>query len=143
MDDIGIITAIKKVLKYFQESENIETTFLYSEGIDVSIHIGIAFYRILQETIHNTRKYAQATKVDVSLTLADNEYLSLAIQDNGRGFDPHGKMRYAENSGMGFLIMRERAEDLGGELEVASKIGKGCRIVVRIPFKGRQEDAED
>lgn len=143
LDDIGIITAIQKVLKDFQESENIETTFLYSEGIDVSIHIGIALYRILQEAIHNTRKYAQATKVDVSLTLADNECLSLAIQDNGRGFDPNGKIRYAENSGMGFLIMRERAEDLGGELEVASKTDKGCRIVVRIPFKGRREDAEN
>jgi signal transduction histidine kinase len=137
LDDIGIIIAMKKALKDFQDTENIETTFLYSEGIDVSTRIGIAFFRILQEAIHNTRKYAQATKVDVSMILEDNANLSLAIQDNGLGFDAHENMRCARNSGMGLLIMRERAEDLGGEFEVDSKIGKGCRIVARAPLEGR------
>ena len=102
---------------------------------DVSEIISIAIYRITQEAFNNISKYAHATQVTVRLTRNEDnitgaEYLSLIIEDNGRGFDPAQK-----SDGIGVVGMRERVVTLGGEFNMTSSTGNGARISGRIPIR--------
>jgi signal transduction histidine kinase len=63
----------------------------------------------------------------------------MSVKDNGRGFDPRKKNRQRQRPGLGLLTMRERTEDLGGEFNVDSSPGKGCRVLVKIPLRGQTD----
>ena len=89
--------------------------------------------RIVQEALQNVRKHAAASRVAIGL-----EGDALVIEDNGRGFD---LMRLASGAtrNFGLQFMRERAELLGGQLQIESRQGEGTRILLRLP--GRIRDA--
>jgi signal transduction histidine kinase len=80
---------------------------------------------IASEALNNSLKYGQAAAVTVRLR-GDPASLYLEIVDNGRGFDPQ---RFT--GGMGLINMRERAERLGGRMEIHSAPGHGARIVLQ------------
>lgn len=82
----------------------------------------------MQEALHNTVKHAQASTVELKLECSPNG-LTLEIGDDGVGFDPTGSFP----GHLGLKSMRERAERLGGTLEVESNPGKGTHLRARIP----------
>ena len=86
----------------------------------------VALYRIAQEALNNVVKHAQATEVTMSLRYLP-DCVELAVQDNGRGFDPAA----ASIHSLGLGIMRERAAKMNATLEVDSAPGQGSRIWVR------------
>ena len=88
-------------------------------------------YRIAQEALVNTRKYAQAKQVTLRLERADAN-LRLAVEDDGVGFDPEQVTPSAE-SGFGIKGMSERAHLLGGRLKICSTPGTGTRVVATVP----------
>jgi signal transduction histidine kinase len=87
-----------------------------------------AVYRIVQESLTNICKYAQATEVKIQLQ-ATTDKLDLIIQDNGRGFNVE-----TNTTGFGLQGMRERTLALGGQLLIDSKPGAGCRISAYFPL---------
>jgi signal transduction histidine kinase len=99
--------------------------------------IHIALYRIAQEALNNALKYAQAGHISIELerTARQNghcgETVCLNIEDNGRGFDPE---RVPSNH-LGLGIMRERAEAVGADFDVCSRLGAGTRISVRLDLE--------
>ena len=93
--------------------------------------------RIVQEALSNVRKHATASQALVSFAQTERG-VELEITDDGRGFDPAAVGR--DGSGFGLRSMRERAEELGGALEVTSGPGRGTRISVRLPV---QRDANN
>ena len=86
---------------------------------DNLLHIG-------QEALTNTLKYAQAKNFRARLTCNDKE-VRLEVRDDGAGFEP--KDRY---DGLGLTGMRERVEQMNGQLEITSARGKGTKIVVAL-----------
>lgn len=84
-------------------------------------------FRIVQEFIQNAVKYAQAGKISINLSGAEEGFV-LKIADNGKGFDV-SKISF----GNGILNMRRRCEDLGGEFELRSS-GGGTEVICRIPW---------
>jgi signal transduction histidine kinase len=87
-----------------------------------------AVTRIVQEALTNAVRYAQATHIEVALAADGTGWLVCTITDNGKGFDlqrAHG--------GVGLQSMRERAESLGGKLEIASAPGQGVRVKLVLP----------
>ncbi|MCX6067998.1 MAG: sensor histidine kinase, partial [Chloroflexi bacterium] len=87
--------------------------------------------RIIQESLANTRKHAQAHKVEI-LFSADERSLQVAIMDDGVGFD----MRQRQSDDLphfGMNMMRDRVKILGGRLDVRSAPGQGTKILVFIP----------
>jgi PAS domain S-box-containing protein len=84
------------------------------------LHIG-------QEALTNTLKYAHATRFETRLSFSAKE-IRLELQDNGTGFKTNGR-----HDGFGLTGMRERVEQMGGSLTIASARGKGTRIVVVLP----------
>ena len=90
----------------------------------------MALYRIVQEGLTNIRKHARATEVKVDVRLEDSAKLQL--EDNGVGFNVSEK----PEQHFGLQGLQERVELVGGQLTIASELGKGTRIAVSIPKQG-------
>lgn len=86
-----------------------------------------ACFRIAQEGLTNILRHASASRATLSLA-GDVRGLCLRIADDGRGFDP----RHA--GGLGLVIMRERAQSVGGRLSIDSSPGAGTRIELLLPY---------
>jgi signal transduction histidine kinase len=87
-----------------------------------------ALYRIAQEALHNAGRHARATRVRIGLT-QDDAQIGLEVWDNGVGFDTE-----SEHSGhFGLNTMRERANELGGSLQIESRPQAGTRVRASIP----------
>lgn len=100
-----------------------------TEGVDwnkIPREIGFEFYRIVQEAVNNAMKYAEASCIRVSLNLRDN-CLSVLVEDDGKGFDPGRK-----TTGIGLHTIRQRANLIGGEVELHTAPGAGVRIKVAV-----------
>lgn len=85
--------------------------------------VQIALYRIAQESLNNVAKHSGASHARVKLCQTD-ESLSLEIEDNGQGFDPEN----IPSNHLGLNIMRERAESIGGKIEISTVQGSYTRI---------------
>lgn len=95
---------------------------------DLSTAARTALVRITREALHNVATHAGAQHIDVVLEAGTAE-VELLIADDGRGFDPE----QTRPGHFGLRSMHERAEDVGGTLEVTSADGQGTRIRVRVP----------
>jgi signal transduction histidine kinase len=91
----------------------------------------IQLLRILQEALANVRKHAEATSVRITLR-AEDHTIRATIADNGRGFDPETIGR-SEFPRFGLATMRERAEAVGGALEIDAAPGQGTEVRVKVP----------
>ncbi len=87
-------------------------------------------YRVAREAIQNIIRHADAAHVTISLA-ADDEIVTLEIADDGAGFDPAGEFP----GHLGLQSMRERVEEKGGDITIASTPGEGTRIIVRLPVE--------
>lgn len=95
----------------------------------LSTEVKIALYRIAQEALNNIAKHSGASSAEVLLQYAEEDGgrgIRLKISDNGKGFEPHKVT--SEHLGVG--IMRERAETIGAELRVESRLGSGTDIIL-------------
>ncbi|MEH1901696.1 MAG: sensor histidine kinase [Nostoc sp.] len=103
---------------------------IYQINLEYSLppEINTAIYRITQESLTNISKYAYATEIKLELTTIRGN-LRLIIQDNGRGFDLR-----QNTTGFGLHSMRDRTLAIGGEFNINSAPGSGCKITVDIPL---------
>jgi PAS domain S-box-containing protein len=101
-------------------------------------NVKLALYRITQEAFNNIAKHSRATQVAAALHRIPDR-TTLTIQDNGRGFD----LDSVSAARLGLSIMRERAEETGGQLVIESQVGEGTRIAVTwLADQGRKTDDE-
>jgi signal transduction histidine kinase len=138
LDHLGLVVALEQYLETFRESFGLE------RGMDLQLEIvrmeeerlppevETAFYRIVQESLTNVVRHAQASQARVHLE-RHSEWVQVSIWDDGVGFDP----REAQQSGrLGLFGMHERADRLGGSLTVESAVGEGTTITARVPCGG-------
>ncbi len=92
--------------------------------------------RVIQEALQNVRKHAQATRVQILATLADDAVL-VEVRDDGRGFDMAGRNATSRRT-FGIQFMRERAESIGAQFEVRSDPDAGTVVRLVIP-RGDEE----
>jgi signal transduction histidine kinase len=92
--------------------------------------VGVELLRVLREILTNARRHSEASNVDVRLS-AEGNTLVARVTDDGRGFDPT-----VAQGGVGLLGMRERVEELDGEIEVSSRPGAGTKVTMRVPLGG-------
>jgi signal transduction histidine kinase len=99
--------------------------------------IETAVVRTTQEALNNIQKHAQATQVSVTLTYMD-KLVALDVQDNGRGCDPASLAQRSSGSGFGLESIREQVRQLGGELIIEGKSGKGCTVAIALPIMEKE-----
>ena len=129
--DIGLAAAIETLCAEFAARTNIACTFCAQQdlvGMDETR--AVAVYRIVQESLTNISRYAQASLVQVTLGHSGNE-LGVEVRDNGQGFTA---VDGAQSKTFGLLGMRERALALGGHLDIVSVPGQGTVVGLTIPI---------
>ncbi len=105
--------------------------------LQVKPEVGLQVLRIAQEALNNVRKHAQARRVLIHLRQHEG-VLELSIADDGKGFAPQPSAERLYHS-HGLTSMRERAENLGGSLSIATGAGQGTRVFVRVPLPQAEE----
>ncbi len=88
-----------------------------------------ACFRIAQESLTNVLRHARASQVHVQLHDVDDLGLHLQVRDDGEGFDPDGPR------GLGLIVMRERAQSVGGTLKIESAHGAGTLVDLYLPYR--------
>ena len=128
--EIGLGRALERYADNFAERTSVtveRTVRCPAEGLSRGLES--ACYRLAQEALNNVAKHARARNVRLLLESAEGRLL-LEVEDDGRGFDPASRGQ----TGQGLAGMRERAELLGGTLELRSSLGQGTRLRFQIPL---------
>lgn len=129
--DMGLVPAIEWLRQEFIRKTQIACTLdAREESIPLDEARAVVVFRIVQESLTNITRYAQASQVVITLDLHGDE-LRLEIRDNGCGFDL-GAARKGKTFGL--LGMRERALALGGHVNIISAPDKGTIIGLSIPI---------
>ncbi|WKZ70824.1 MAG: PAS domain S-box protein [Melioribacteraceae bacterium] len=131
IDDLGLLPTIEWYANEFSDRSKIETNLtiqITEESIKEEQKITI--YRILQESLTNVIRHAEAKKVNITLKKVDNN-LVLAIADNGKGI-PESEKKSMKSFGL--IGMRERASSINAELEIESKLNKGTTVTLTVPL---------
>jgi len=127
LQGLSLESAIDKLLQDFQRMTAIEVSNSIRLPVLLSQELNTTLYRIVQESLTNIHKHADATMVTVGLQEQAGQ-IYLSISDNGKGFDP------AQNTtGFGLQGMRERVAALSGQFAIYSASDNGCRISVALP----------
>ena len=134
LDDLGLIPALRSLMKGLQESDGISTDLKVLGGERrFSPEVESLLFRIAQEALNNIRRHAQASEAQVVIEFAEDK-VKVTVSDNGRGFELSGRVDDLPRSGkLGLAGMQERARLLGGTLEVKSTPGKGTTLIVEVP----------
>jgi signal transduction histidine kinase len=113
----------------FQRSNGVKVKCNIDLESQLPLEINTPIYRIIQESLTNISKYAQADQINLEL-IADSKQIKLIIEDNGRGFNVE-----QNTTGFGLQSMRDRTLAVGGEFTINSARNAGCQIIVTIPQK--------
>ena len=146
LDDLGLAASLESLGHSFPGLDvRVEADDLRMAG-----HVETAVYRTAQEALQNVAKHAGAESVRIRLSRHSGRAV-LEVSDDGTGFDPgtlgavagsglvlpHPAGGAAPPTGFGLAGMRERAELLGGSLELVSAPGRGTTVKLTVPFTAR------
>ncbi|HSJ98681.1 MAG TPA: PAS domain S-box protein [Myxococcota bacterium] len=130
LDDLGLTAAAEWVVSNFQSRTGIACELVVGEGdLDLPDPYATAVFRVLQESLTNVAKHAEATQVEVTLERGPRE-VTLTVTDNGLGFAAGEAPRPGS---YGLVGLRERATLVGGAVTIESAPGNGTRIELVVP----------
>ena len=143
LDDLGLLPALRWYVKEYQQKCSIVVEFAahgFKERLPAEVET--ALYRIVQESLTNTARHANAHKVLITMKEgADAVYVT--IKDDGCGFDVGTLLKTPDQErGLGLAGMNERAVLLDGSLSIHSGPGHGTTIEVYIPLTPAEKPAE-
>jgi signal transduction histidine kinase len=128
LSNLGLVTALDIHAREFAAQSGVEVR-CELEPVQLAPATELVIYRLVQESITNISKYAQARKVWIGLSLEENA-ARVSVRDDGKGFDPLAK----RSSAYGLLGMRFRVRAAGGEFSLTSAPGKGTTISATLPL---------
>jgi signal transduction histidine kinase len=124
----GLVASLRRLVAPMASRHGLRVTLDVGPEPAVSLEAKEALFRIAQEALHNVARHARANQVRLLLASRDGSVV-LQVADDGVGFDVA-----AEFEGhLGQKTMRERAELVGGTLEVTSAPGSGTGVLARVP----------
>jgi signal transduction histidine kinase len=130
-EELGFATAIENCLPLWKRRYGLEVMATLDD-LDLPSEVAGDLFRIAQEAVVNAGRHAQADAVSMSLRSVDSK-LELRVTDNGKGFGEVDPLGPSEPGHLGLAMMRERAEILGGALEIETS-DRGTRVLVRAPL---------
>ena len=128
LEALGIVAALRTLSRELSE-RGLRVAFnsdaAYSE---VSTAIALGLFRVAQEALNNVLKHSGAREATLHFSCSDR-VVTIRVEDRGRGFDAR-----AHGGGLGLVSMRERLVQLGGEVAIESRPGKGTAVEARVPL---------
>jgi signal transduction histidine kinase len=139
LDELGLVAALHWLVKHqaqlggFAEQLDIDL-----DSIQIPPALETVCFRIAQEALTNTVRHGHASNVHVKLQASENQVL-LMVHDNGVGFEVEKiRARALGGGSIGLISMQERANLVGGEIEIDSTSGNGTRIQAVLPLSGER-----
>lgn len=131
--NFGLLEAIKELVDNYQKTETIEVVLEICQNESPTINqiVGLNLYRVLQELMNNTMKYAEAQQINLKLWFSPIQ-LKIEYRDNGKGFDLQNEQ---QQKGMGMQNIKSRMKMIQGTSEFQTAIGKGVFVTLKAPPK--------
>lgn len=126
---LGLQQYLEMYLAQFQKATGVNTKLILHELPKLDTNLASQIFRIIQESVQNVQKHANASQLEIQIVQHDDE-LVLTIEDNGVGFDIHQNDQFASK---GLSNIESRVHSLKGILELSSRVGHGTQIMVRLP----------
>ena len=141
LDNLGLTKAVDSLLDKIAETSKLtidseldDVDNVFDDEAEMSI------YRIIQESLSNIMKHAEATEAQVFVKKSERN-LTVLISDDGCGYDlSRVESRDGGEGGFGLLGISERVKMLGGTQEIESKIGGGTTVLIKIPVPSAGAD---
>jgi signal transduction histidine kinase len=135
LDDLGLVPALESFVDQFHRRTGIAVELQVPLGLEtLDCHRRTAIFRVVQESLTNVDRHADASRVVIHLSRAD-DLVTLLIHDNGRSFRVGSPYRnHGTTKRLGLLGMRERIEMVGGAFEVKSAPTSGTTVSAVIPM---------
>jgi two-component system sensor histidine kinase UhpB len=142
LDDFGLVPTLRWYIKTHIQGAGPEIVTDFDDARSrLPGDVETALYRVTQEALANAVRHSSATKVHVRLVTQPG-FVSLAVIDNGLGFDAAEALHGEEHAGVGLLSIKERVELVGGTVNIESAVGRGTRLYVVIPLDADGRDEE-
>jgi PAS domain S-box-containing protein len=124
-DELDLVQDLEKLIEDLRSRVLLPVNFQSNiDRLNISSDAAIEVYRIIQESLTNVIRHANATHVNVDV-LKENSNFIFVVKDNGKGFD---MTIPTQQHSLGLLGIKERAQHIGAELEIYSKVGSGTSI---------------
>jgi two-component system sensor histidine kinase DegS len=135
LDDLGLVAAINWLAEETHKLSGIEIRVKIDATPLLPPETQLVLFRIIQESLNNVQRHSGASQASITLECQGVE-TRVTIADNGKGFAPPSQLsEFAGQGKLGLTGMAERAQLIGGELEVSSQPGKGTTVTVKVPTK--------
>jgi signal transduction histidine kinase len=149
LDDLGLAAALQALARRAQAIDGLEVQTELDLGPEheqrrLDAELESTIYRVVQEALTNVSRHAQATTATISIVERDG-VIRASVTDDGRGLpeaDRLGPRGDGLEGGFGMSGMRERAELVGGELELVPAPGKGTTMRLTVPLAGRPSSTQ-
>jgi signal transduction histidine kinase len=129
----GLVAALQWMTDRFAKRTGLEVQFRTShDAVQLATGVPLVAYRFAQEALTNVSKHAQASKVSVDVSQAGG-VLSIEVTDNGRGLQAED---LAKARSFGLRGLHERAETVGGWVDISATPGAGTSLILSVPLSG-------
>ena len=135
LNDLGLVAALRWELDRYEQRLQKAVQF-EADLADTALQpeLEITIYRIITEALTNVARHAQAERISVQL-VQESHQVTIEVQDNGVGFDAESWLNSPnERQSLGLTGMRERAQILGGRLNIVSMPDQGTKIWAQLPL---------
>lgn len=130
--ELGIVSAIRKLAEEFRKHSGVNCKLrVMVPPIDLAEDQTVAIFRIVQESLTNVARHAEASRVEITLSWCEGN-LVIEVRDDGKGLDSEGA---SARRSFGLLGMRERAAVVGGTIDIVSAPRQGTIVSVSIPMQ--------
>lgn len=129
----GLAEGVIQLVERLKKQDQIEVDLNLSENFPrLNADLEIAIYRIIQEFINNMIKHAEASKLNVSMSLNTNQFIAIELRDNGKGFNLAQQNNGSDSRGIQNMTTKVKA--YGGQCELQSSPGKGTSLSITFPY---------
>ncbi|MCH7511165.1 MAG: sensor histidine kinase [Chloroflexi bacterium] len=133
LDRLGLVPSIEWLLSEVSQRQQLKSELNVDGDIQrMAPEVELCLFRVVQEALRNVELHADAKNVEVTLTASDGR-LNVRVHDDGRGFILSEVSRHDRHSGLGLLGMQERAQLLGGTVDIQSAPEAGTTILASAP----------
>lgn len=136
LDDLGLVPALRQLIENLPRRGEL-TVSLEINGPESRLpaELELTAYRVVQESLNNVVKHAEARRATVTVTFGKD--VELTVRDDGQGMPPASPTRIGADAGLGLIGIRERVTQSGGRLRISSRPGRGTVIQVSMPTHHR------
>jgi signal transduction histidine kinase len=136
LEDLGLVAALEMLSNETGQNSDLRVYF-QSTGHErrLAADVELALYRMAQEALNNAVRHAKASQASLNIEFTAQS-VSVSIHDNGVGFDvPKSPTEFAPGRHFGLVVLYERAQLIGAELEIKSAPGMGTQLSICLPTK--------